>query len=266
MSYRLKWSFFLAVLIGAIGLSSNGFATPITYVDATDGAAGNTALASGGTWTAASVRDTDGHWAKRTGIANGSTVFESNGNPSAAPGEDAERLVTTISGLTPSNSYNLYAFFWSPNDNAQQWMFRAGSSNPGGNLPSWSRSYNDSVNNAGGVVLASNVPITPDFIAPFPAPTAADFSNSPVLSESGRFLWIASVGSGVADGSGNAKVYVDDYVLSGLAPPDGNNTTNHRTWFDGVGYSPVVPEPATITMLAMAVAAFPLRRFRHSRR
>ncbi|HEY4232059.1 MAG TPA: hypothetical protein VGM76_01405 [Lacipirellulaceae bacterium] len=267
MSCRQMWSSFLAVLFGAIGLTSYAFSSPITYVDATDGAAGNTALAAGGTWTAASVRDTDGHWAKRTGLANGSTVFESNGNASALPGEDAERLVTTISGLTPGQSYNLYAFFWSPDDNAQQWMFRASKTNPAsGDLPSYSRSYNDAVNNAGGVVLASNVPITPDFVAPFPAPTATDFANSPLLSESGRFMWIANVGTGVADGSGNAKVYVDDYVLSGLAPPDGNNTTNHRTWFDGVGYSAAVPEPTSIALVAMAVVTLPVLRRLRSRR
>jgi len=213
MSFRQKWSSFLAVAAAALCTANYGFASAITYIDATDGAGGNTALAAGGTWTAASVRDTDGHWAKRTGLANGSTVFESNGNASALPGEDAERLVTTISGLTPGQAYNLYAFFWSPNDNAQQWMFRAGKTNPAsGDLPSYSRAYNDAVNNAGGVVLATNVPITPDFVAPFPAPTAADFTNAPLVTESNRFLWTASVGVGIADGSGMAKVYVDDYV------------------------------------------------------
>jgi hypothetical protein len=264
MSFQLRWISFLTVLAVNFGIAAHGLAAAITYVDATDGAAGNTALAAGGVWTAAAVRDTDGHWAKRTGLANGSTVFESNGNPSAAPGEDAERLVTTISGLTPGQGYNLYAFFWSPNDNAQQWPFRAGATNSGGDLPSWSRAYNDAVNNAGGVVLASNFPVVTDLVAPFPAPTAADFSGTPLLSESNRFLWIANVGTGIADGSGQAKVYVDDYVLSGAAPPDGNNTTNHRTWFDGVGYSQV-PEPASIAILAIALVALPSRKLLRSR-
>lgn len=254
-------------------------AAPITYVDATDGAAGNTALAVGGVWTAAvdpAATGTDNLWRRRS-FGNGASIFETSGQ-GAPPSDDAQRLVTTISGLAVGQPYNLYAFFWSPNDINQQWLLRAGLTNPGGDLPSWTRLNNDAVNNPGGVVGtdADSFLITTDNLAPFPAAGPADFANpaallagtttqagKTVITESARFLWQASLGTAVADANGQAKVYIDDYVLSGGGPPAGPQSVNNRTWFDGVGFE-VVPEPTALVMALFAIPAMFFTRNRSS--
>jgi hypothetical protein len=273
----------LMAVLTLVGAGIHGaLAAPITYVDATDGAGGNTALAAGGVWnptTSSTDTGVDNIWRKRSGLANGGTVYEASGQggpAGAPPSENAERLVTTISGLTSGQSYKLYAFFWSPNDINQQWLLRAGLTNSGGDLDSWTRLNNDAVNNSAGVVVASgsSFPITPDHLAPFPAMGAADFANpaallsgtatqagKTVIAESSRYLWQAAVGTAVADANGEAKVYIDDYVLSGGIPPTGAQTVNNRTWFDGVGYE-LVPEPATLVVLFLGLPVLALGRQR----
>jgi hypothetical protein len=265
MSCRI-WSYLFATVAHlAIGLSA-AVAAPITYVDATDGAAGNTALAAGGVWTAAvdpAANGTDNLWRKRA-FGNGASIFEASGQ--GTPTDDAQRLATTISGLVAGQSYKLYAYFWSPNDINQQWLLRAGLTNPGGDLPSWTRLNNDAVNNPGGVVGtdADSILIIPDGYAQFPASGPADFANpgsllastttqagKTVITESSRFLWQASLGTAVAGATGTAVVYIDDYVLSGGGPPAGTQTVNNRSWYDGVGYE-LVPEPTAIALFLLA--------------
>ena len=121
MSCRIWTLLFTSVAVLATSISA-ALAAPITYVDATDGAAGNTALAAGGVWTAAvdpAATGTDNLWRKRS-FGNGASIFETSGQ--GTPTDDAQRLVTTISGLAPGQPYKLYAFFWSPNDVNQQWL------------------------------------------------------------------------------------------------------------------------------------------------
>jgi len=260
------------ILFASIAVYAAGFvaasAAPITYVDATDGAAGNTSLAAGGVWTAAvdpAANGTDNLWRKRS-FGNGASIFEASGQ--GTPTDDAQRLVTKISGLTAGDTYKLYAFFWSPNDINQQWLLRAGLSNVVGDLPSWTRLNNDAANNPSGVVGTDNDSylIATDSLAPFPALGPADFANpaaliagtatqagKSVLAESSRYLWQAGVGTAVADANGEAFVYIDDYVLAGGAPPNGPQTVNNRTWFDGVGYERI-PEPNSLLLAAIGLS------------
>jgi hypothetical protein len=249
---------------------SAAFAGPITYVDAKSGAGGNTALAAGGVFSPPLNGTTglDNQWEERTTFANGGNVFESQGEGPAV-GENAPRLVTTISGLTAGKPYKMYAFFWSPNDINQSWLLRAGLANPGGDLPSWGRLNNDAGTNPTGVVAADgdSFPVIPDTFAPFPALGPADFANpgavlagtttqagKTVIVESNRFVWLATLGYAVADGNGEARVYIDDYVLTGGAPPNGPQTVNNRTWYDGVGYE-LVPEPTSVILFGLALSA-----------
>ena len=83
---------------------------------------------------------------------------------------------------------------------------RAGLSNSGGDLPSWTRLNNDATNNPGGVVGTDgdSFLINTDKLAAFPATGPADFANpgsvlagtttqagKTVIVESSRFLWQA---------------------------------------------------------------------------
>lgn len=266
MSCKMWMVLFAAVAVCATSLSTT-CAAAITYVDATDGPAGNTSLAAGGAWTAAVDPDATGNdnlWRKRS-FGNGGTIFEASGQ--GTPDENAQRLVTKISGLAPGDTYSLYAFFWSPNDVNQQWLLRAGLSNSLGDLPSWTRLNNDPANNPAGVVGTDNDSflIATDNLAPFPALGPADFANPEaliagtatqagkiVISESSRFLWQASLGTAVADANGEAFIYIDDYVLAGGTPPTGTQTVNNRAWYDGVGYARI-PEPTAFALFSLGI-------------
>jgi len=278
MNCRVTVSLFACLAFCAAGISG-ALAAPITYVDATSGAAGNTALAAGGTFSPPLNGTTglDNQWEERTTFGNGGNIFESAGEGPAVT-ENAPRLVTTVSGLAAGSTYKMYAFFWSPNDINQQWLLRASLTNSVGDLPSWTRLNNDAVNNAGGVVGTDgdSIQIAPDNLAPFPAMGPADFSNpgslfattstqagKTVINDSSRFLWQALLGTAVADAGGTAKVYVDNYVLSGGVPPTGTETVNNRTWYDGVGFE-LVPEPTALVMLLFGMPALMFGRKRAS--
>ena len=84
-------------------------AARITYVDATDGEAGNTTLADGGVFQAADVgtagSGVDGLWRFRSGYANAGTIFEAGGSWEGNNTEDCPRLVTTVE--VPENDYEV---------------------------------------------------------------------------------------------------------------------------------------------------------------
>ena len=201
----------------------------ITYVDATSGAAGNTAFAADGIFTpTTNASGTDGLWRLRT-LGNDATAFESGGDIST-PGsalngdsEDCPRLATTITNLSPGASYNIYAYFWSATDSPENWRIRASLTNSPGDLPLFTRSSQ-------------------------PAAVAGDFTVAPLLAESNRILFQAPLGIGIADANGSVVVYVDD------DPASRTNVTNgweFRSWYDGVGYAPVAPQaPMGLTATA----------------
>lgn len=205
---------------------TNAPAPKITYLDATSGAGGNTALAAGGTFTpSAASSGTDGLWRLRT-LGNAATTFESGGDISTAGNaaggnnEDAPRLVTTIFGLTPGRRYGVYAYFW--NASGQTWRIRAGLTNNLGDLALFTASTE-------------------------PAAVAGDFTVAPLLVEADRTLKQASLGETTADGSGTVKVYLDDdpAVRIGLG-----GAWAYRTWYDGVGYAALTPGSLSPTNLS----------------
>jgi hypothetical protein len=201
--------------------------TTITYIDATSGASGNTALAAGGTFSPPLNGTTglDNQWEERTIYGSGGNIFESNGE---SAGEDAPRLVTTIAGLNAGSTYAIYAYFWSKaaSSSTEQWLLRAGLQNTGGDLTLYGTSGSSSMGITS--TAASLVSSTAGFAM---APTT--------VSESGRLLYQASLGNATADGSGTIQVFVDDYAHA--------TTVNNRTWYDGVGYSHVInPNPTNM--------------------
>jgi hypothetical protein len=202
----------------------------ITYVDATSSnTTGSTYITTGNVYN-------DNLWSIRTvGSANsdvvGNTVFEAG--PLGA-GEDVPVLSTLISGLTPGATYELYVFFvtFPATDANQLWRIQSGLT--AGTLTQYDR------DSAGTIVLPDGS-----------TTTLVDPSNSPVTVPTNRDYRQATLGTAVADGSGNITIFVDAGT--------GTNAANHRTWYDGVGYL-AVPEPAASLLGLVGMTALLRRR------
>lgn len=207
-----------AAAAAALALMSTPAVAAISYVEASGS---TTTLANGDAYTpTTSTINNDNEWSLR-GLGNSATVYTANDN-NADPGEDAPTLRTTISGLAPNATYQVFAYFWaaggdSPGGN-QQWDIQAGLNE--GDLTFFDH------NNATNLGDASTGV----------DPTTYFTNTSPevIVAESDRRLYEASIGSAVADNNGEIGVFIDD------APGNVN-----RTWYDGVG---VVPEPGSAVL------------------
>jgi hypothetical protein len=231
-------------MLGAAALTVGVWATPagaaIIYVDATDGAAGNTALApsaGGGVWTTNTTDTVDAIWRFRTGFGlaptatsppsgagsvttgGAGTVYESTGN-TATP-DDVPRVVTTVSGL-PSDTYNVYVYFWSDQSNSP-WRVRAGLTDDPNPLS---------------LYLGSNTPSG----TPTPVNIATD--------SGGRIFYQVLLGQQTGT---SLSVFVED------GPATGGTS---RTWYDGIGYESAIPEPASLAALGLGGLALLHRRRR----
>jgi len=188
----------------------------ITYVDATDASdpnvAANTALATGEVFTAddpgTAGSGADGLWRKRV-YANEGSIFESGGSWEADLNtEDCPRLVTSVD--VPEGNYDVYVYMWC-DDTGAQWRIQASLENLEGDLP----------------LYLANDPNGEATLA-----LAEDFEEPvPMLAEGNRFLWQVKLGTtGLTT---TIDVYIDD---------DPNHITgNARTWYDGIGYEPAIP-------------------------
>ncbi len=222
----------------------------IIYVDATDGASGNTQTALavtgqvgvGAVWTPVAVDAVDGQWRARTGFGiqptattppsgaglatlNG-TVYESGGNTG---GDNAPRLRTTVSGL-PVDTYNVYAYFWS-DQAGSPWQIRAGLIDDANPLPRYQGSGIATTigSAAGSAPDGGNLPV-------LIATDTAGGSNTP----SGRRVWQVLLGQQTGS---SISVYVED-----LPPTNGNE----RAWYDGVGYERI-PEPTAMALIGIGL-------------
>jgi hypothetical protein len=219
------------LLLGA-GLSSAS--AQYFYLDATSGAAGNTALADGSLFSPPlnGTTGADNNWEQRTTFGSSGNIFESGGETA----ENAPELRTLVSGLTPGATYSVYVHFWDGSGTAPDWNVRAGfSANPGAN-PIFANPADAGDLSATAAVLASS--LTYDT-----APTT--------FAEADRTMFAGLLGSGMADGSGQLSIYLDD-----LPSPIG---ANNRTWYDGVSYA-VVPEPSSLALAALGLAGLAFRR------
>ena len=219
--FRGTYAAYTSYSCSMVGLFTTAVPAPpapkITYVDATSGASGNTAVAAGGTFAPPSNSATATDWNERSPLASGGNIFESSG-ATASLGENAPRLVTAITNLSPGGTYALYAYFWSKtaSSTTEQWLLRAGLTNGGGELTLFGTSGSGNMGITS--TAASLVSTTTNFLA---APT--------IISESGRLMYQASLGQAIADGTGKIPVFIDDYSPA--------TTVNNRTWYDGVGYA-----------------------------
>ncbi len=191
-----------AAVVGIIDRDPLEDRRPVTYLDAD---ASNTnrldGAAIGATGPTDAVGASDNQWHERTGFGNGGNVYASNDSGA----ENAPMLKTTISGLG-SGVYDVFAYFWSDND--EDWRLIAGLEES--NLIDY-RKYGSQHADAG----------------QFDAAVTVAANNNDLL------LYRAYLGrSQVTDGAA-IEVLIDDWqTLNGSAS---------RTWYDGVGYALVAP-------------------------
>jgi hypothetical protein len=186
-----------AGVVGIVERSGEALA-PVSYVDAD---ATNTILASGGPLTttgpSGSTGALDGLWHRRTGFGNGGSVLTS----SETGFENTPMLKTTVDDLE-DGTYDLFAYFWSDND--EDWRLMAGLEST--NLIDFRRygSQHAEANQFGAIETVSA-------------------NNNDLL------LFRAYLGRTKVVGGAAIDVFVDDWQsLSGGAI---------RTWYDGVGYA-----------------------------
>lgn len=238
-----------ALLSGLLLTSSPAFSA-ITYVDAQEGAGGNT-FATGGslsttTWinlTSNSANVNNSNWVKRFGgnpgwtQHNGGDVIQAavtTGNSNTL-GE----ITTQVTGLADGN-YDVWVFFWEQIvSGSENWVIDAGISS----------GAQSSYSSSAGPVAGSNSTI------PVNANTLT-FANAPSVVAAGgnQNMFAVNLGQVAVAGGSNIEVYVDKLF--------GNGTSN-RTIYDGVGYELVsIPEPSSSLLLALAGLAITARRRR----
>ena len=176
----------------------------IVYVDAAEGASGNTFATGGALADAAWLNpDTgsasdDDQWKKRA-FANGGTIFQSR---TETVGNQSE-LTTQITGLA-DGAYNVWVFFWDASS-TNQWNISTGLTS--GALDTYSF---DGLGDQASPVAASTLP----------------FTAVPMVTEDDRIMYGVNIGQASVSGGSAIEVFIN-----GL-----HTGSNDRTWFDGVGY------------------------------
>lgn len=237
-----------AALTACLGAGLHADAATITYVDAVEGASGNTFATASGDLTDTSWvgGNTSGilndQWSKRP-FGNGGTIFQGRYNDDGAVFPE---LTTQITGLS-DGLYDVWVFFWSSTDvtsgvPSQTWNIAGGLTS--GDLTTYS------FNGAGDT--SSTV-----------AASTLDFDDTVVTQEGSlnndgvsglRILYGVNLGEATVSGGSTIDVFIDNLTGEGAGGTD-------RTWYDGVGYQ-VVPEPGSGAMALIGLGAMAMRRRR----
>jgi hypothetical protein len=220
--------------IAGVALLANAANAATTYFDATDTASGNTSIApsaGGGVFTglAAQGPANDGAWDKRA-FGNGASIYQ-NASTTAAVDVNAVRLETSVSGL-PMNTYDVYVYFWS--DNSPTWRIGASLSDTPGQLSLYQpggANVTQFYTGSDGTVLSTALAQNP-------------FDSAVMVAEGNRRLYQAWIGT--TTGTGFDVFIEGDRSMTGF---------NQRTWYDGVGYSVVVPEPSSFAFVGCGLVA-----------
>ncbi len=209
------------VTTGILALTTALASAQITYVDAAEGAAGNTYEVGGSldntSWIITEGAGGAAHetmWQKRTGASfvNGGNALQAI---HAVPPNTLPVLITQITGLTPG-TYHMWAFFSNGNDD---WGLAAGFSADSLTTYYSTGSY-DAYSALTNVAEATKA-------------DTLSFSNSVVLAGSDFSLWACDLGTMSVDDSGVANVFLHNEI--------GGQTGHTRTWYDGIGYEHIMP-------------------------
>ena len=231
-----RWLLCSLCLVLVAGVAS---AAQITYVDADFNDGGNTTATDGSTLLGLLVDgDTatsggDGLWRLRTGLGgNGSSLYEANGSYIGGSNtEDVPRALTTITGLTPGATYDIYGYFVA---NHPDMRIGLSLSDDVGQLAVYTQA--DAGVSGSGVTQVMDADL-------------ANFTNT-VTNDNGfgtdAFYQVA-LGQAVASASGTIGVYADDDVTVDRT----NDGGSLRTVYEGVGYA-IVPEPASFGLALIA--------------
>lgn len=219
-----------ATTIAALGIGYHSDAA-IVYVDAAEGATGNT-FATGGsladtTWQdGSSGGSTLDKWSRRTVFGNGGEIFEADARSTSDTIPELTTQVSVSNGL-----YDAWVFFWDASGSAG-WSIAAGLTS--GSLTTYSFD---------GDGITTNPPVS--------AASTLDFDVDPIFTESDRTMYGVYLGqTTVSDGT--LEIFIDGI---------GNSQTSglRRTWYDGVGYE-VVPEPSSLALLCLGGLLIARRR------
>jgi acetyl esterase/lipase len=200
----------------------------ITYVDAVEGASGNT-FPTGGTladtsWVGPDAATTNNtQWNKRGAASEGNGGSLLQGILSA---DTLPELTTRITGL-PDGTHAIWAFYWDQvADDAQNWILSAGLTS--GSLTAFSSPGEPAVAGATAVGVSKAADLTfSDTVA-----VRAGWNGSVFLRE----LFGIHLGQVEVSGGGVVNVYLDHSNTSG---------GNRRAWYDGVGHQAVGPTSTT---------------------
>jgi len=222
----------LTTLTSLVIVTTAASAQAITYVDAVQGASGNT-FATGGSladtsWENGTNGNTtsDTTWTLRSPFANGGTVYQAR----AGAGNAIPELTTQITGLA-DGVYDIWAYGW--DNSGQSWTLDAGLTS--GSLTSY-------VLDSEGTDAGTQT-----------------FASAPLTSEDGgdRVMYGVYLGQSTVVGGSAINVYIDSSATSSGGGED-------RSWYDGVGYS-AVPEPGSFALIGgLAALAWVACRRRNS--
>jgi hypothetical protein len=200
----MKKVMFVLMVIGLLSIEAQAI-----YVDAEGGAGGNTvnAVTSSATdWWIQDTQASDDKWDRRAfgydqnGVLNGATkdIFQSTGGGYF---DDSPMLITTVSGLTPGQFYEVKVLYWLGTTNTMgqpNWNIRAG-------------------------FAADSLQLF-DMLGTLPGAIAGVRGEQDGTSD--RYACRGTAGTTAADINGQIKVYIDDL------PATANNL--ERTWYDGL--------------------------------
>jgi hypothetical protein len=188
----------------------------------------------------------DNKWFGRSVSTNGAIAAGGQVYEAGVGAEDAPEVVQTITGLTPGTSYDLYAAYWTDDD--ENWTLRAGVASGNLTLYNFTGPYGvvplpdakAGINAAG--AIWDTLPPANTTTSPF---TEGPLGATPDPTD--RRMLLGKAGTVVADVNGEAKVFMDDLPQSTLGGGAGR-----RSWIDGVAY---VEANTQITLTASISAA-----------